>query len=216
MCDGRARARIYNLMVRNLVLFCALGVMAFADGVAGIEWTRPASWKDLGSRPMRAANYSVPPAAGDTDAGECVAFFFGEGQGGSADANVKRWEGQFADAAGKPVQATNVKLAKIAGLRVTTLEVAGTYSGMGGPMAQSKTLKPGYRLLGRDCGGPRWERVFQIHRTREDRGSTSPGIRTYDCLNQGALLTFVVGPGLQPGLAGFPTITRRPAGLTPQ
>jgi hypothetical protein len=148
MCDGRARARIYNLMVRNIVLFCALGVMAFADGVAGIEWTRPANWKDQGSRPMRAANYSVPPAAGDSEAGECVAFFFGEGQGGSADANVKRWEGQFADAAGKPVQATNVKLGKVAGLRVTTLEVAGTYSGMGGPMVQSKTLKPGYRLLG--------------------------------------------------------------------
>jgi hypothetical protein len=135
-------------MVKNLVLFCALGVLAFADGVAGIEWTRPANWKDQGSRPMRAATYSVPPAAGDTEPGECVAFFFGEGQGGGVDANIKRWEGQFTDATGKPVTSTNVKPGKVAGLRVTSLEVAGTYSGMGGPMAQSKTLKPGYRLLG--------------------------------------------------------------------
>lgn len=135
-------------MLKNLVLLGALGALAFADGVAGIEWTRPANWQDQGSRPMRAATYSVPPAAGDSEPGECVAFFFGQGQGGSVDANIKRWEGQFADPAGKPVQATNVKPTKVAGLRVTTLEVAGTYSGMGGPMVQSKTLKPGYRLLG--------------------------------------------------------------------
>lgn len=135
-------------MLKNFALFCALGALALADGVAGIEWTRPTTWKDQGSRPMRAATYSVPPAAGDTDPGECVAFFFGEGQGGSVDANIKRWEGQFTDASGKPVSATNVKPSKIGGVRVTTLELAGTYSGMGGPMAQSKTLKPGYRLLG--------------------------------------------------------------------
>ena len=148
MCVGRTCTRIYYMMRKNLVLFCALGALVFADGVAGIEWTRPADWKDQGSRPMRAATYSVPAAAGDNEAGECVAFYFGEGQGGSADANIKRWEGQFADASGKPVKATNVKPGKIGGLRVTTLEVAGTYSGMGGPMVQTKTIKPGYRLLG--------------------------------------------------------------------
>ena len=37
---------------------------------------------------MRAATYMV-------DGAECVVYFFGAGQGGSIEANVERWKGQF-------------------------------------------------------------------------------------------------------------------------
>jgi len=40
---------------------------------------------------MRAATYTIVPAAGDTASAECVVYFFGAGQGGSVEANLDRW-----------------------------------------------------------------------------------------------------------------------------
>jgi hypothetical protein len=126
-----------------------IAVALLAESGAGLKWTAPAGWKAEGQRPMRVATYTIPPAAGDTDPGECILNFFGAGQGGAIDANIDRWKGQFA-------KATEPKVAKrkINGLAVTTMDVSGEYSGMGGPMAQQRTSKPGYRLLGAIVEGP--------------------------------------------------------------
>ena len=104
---------------------------------------------------MRAATYKLPPAPGDQDGAECVIYFFGVGQGGSVQANIERWTAQFSGPDGKPANPTVAKRT-VHGLPVTTIDAAGAYSGMGGPMAASKTVKPGYRLLGaiiEDPGG---------------------------------------------------------------
>jgi hypothetical protein len=139
------------MRVGLLVLCCCVGL--FADSVAGLKWTAPAGWKNQGQRPMRAATYVVPAAAGDKEDAECVVYFFGAGQGGSVEANVDRWKGQFTQAGGKPAEAT-VRKTTIHGLTVTTIEAAGEYSGAGGPMAAQKTVKSGYRLLGAIVEGP--------------------------------------------------------------
>jgi hypothetical protein len=102
---------------------------------------------------MRAATYSIPPAAGDADKGECVVYFFGAGQGGGIEANIDRWKGQFKGPGGKPVDAKTSKKT-VHGLPVTLIDVTGEYSGMGGPNAPTKTVKPGYRLLGAIIEGP--------------------------------------------------------------
>lgn len=115
----------------------------YAESAAGVKWTAPASWKtETGTRPMRAATYLVP------DNAECVAYFFGEGQGGSVDANMERWKNQFHGPAAKILKRT------IHGLPVTTIDVSGDYSGMGGPMSSDKTVKSEYRLLGAIVEGP--------------------------------------------------------------
>jgi hypothetical protein len=102
---------------------------------------------------MRAATYTIPPASGDTASAECVVYFFGAGQGGSVQANLDRWKGQMVAPGGKP---TDARLAKqtIHGLAVTTIDVAGDYSGMGGPTAPSKSVQNNYRLLGAIIQGP--------------------------------------------------------------
>jgi hypothetical protein len=94
---------------------------------------------------MRAATYQVPPAAGDTAPAECAIYFFGAGQGGSVADNLDRWNGQFRGADGKPAPAT-VATRTVRSLRMTTMETAGEYSGMGGPMASAPPVR-GYRLL---------------------------------------------------------------------
>jgi hypothetical protein len=94
---------------------------------------------------MRAATYAVAPAPGDSAAAECALYFFGAGQGGSVQANLDRWKGQFS-AGGKPAPPT-IAARTLHGVKMTTIDVAGEYSGLGGPMAAAKAV-PGYRLLG--------------------------------------------------------------------
>ncbi len=128
--------------------------LAWAENAGGLRWTPPEKWAPL-TKPMRAANYRLAPVAGDSDAAECGVYYFGRGQGGSADANVKRWIGQFRTADGKPADA----LAKIAsrtikGIKVTTVDITGTHLFKAFPMARQATPKPGYRLIGAIAEGP--------------------------------------------------------------
>ncbi len=96
---------------------------------------------------MRAATYRIAPAQGDTERAECAVYFFGAGQGGGVQANLDRWNGQFTGTDGKPA-AARIQKRTIHGLAVTTIDVSGEYSGMGGPMATTRTIKSRYRLLG--------------------------------------------------------------------
>jgi hypothetical protein len=126
----------------------------FAESAAGLRWTAPAGWKTEGARPMRAATYVVAPATTDRTSAECAVYFFGPGQGGTVDANIDRWKGQFRDRAGKPA-AAEVARRTSHGVAITTIDVAGEYSGMGGPMSREQSIASGYRLLGAIVEGPR-------------------------------------------------------------
>lgn len=126
-----------------LLLLASLGVMR-AETAAGVHWTAPSSWKAQAARPMRAATYVVPAAPGDKEDGECGIYYFGQGKGGSVDDNMKRWVGQFELAQ----QDAQPRKRTVNGLNVTSIDLSGTYTGAGGPMATTKAIKPGYRLLG--------------------------------------------------------------------
>jgi hypothetical protein len=127
-----------------------LALWLVADSGAGIQWTVPSSWKAEAQRPMRLATYTIAPAAGDSESGECGVYYFGPGQGGSVAANMDRWIGQFQQPGGGPSQdAAKRDQRTVHGLKITTVAVSGAYSGMGGPMAQpGAPPKANYRLLG--------------------------------------------------------------------
>ena len=136
--------------MRTLMLVVSLGVCSIAvlaESTAGLRWTAPVGWKNQGSQPMRAATYAIAPAPGDTAAAECGVYFFGAGQGGSPEANLERWKGQFRGPDGKPAPA---RIARRSGhgLMITTIDTSGEYSGMAGPTAAAQRTVAGYRLLG--------------------------------------------------------------------
>jgi hypothetical protein len=134
--------------MRILSVVLLLVASLFADSVAGLKWITPSGWKtESDAKPMRAATYVIPPAAGDRASAECVVYFSGAGQGGSVQANLDRWNGQLLAPDGKP---TKAKVAKrvIHGLVVTTIDASGDYTGMGAPMATTTTVLHNYRLLG--------------------------------------------------------------------
>ena len=126
----------------------------WAETAGGLSWTPPETWVPL-TKPRRAANYRVAPVAGDSDAAECGVYYFGSGQGGSADANVKRWIGQFRTADGKPAdELAKVSARTINGIKLTTVDITGTHLFKAFPMARQATPKPGYRLIGAIADGP--------------------------------------------------------------
>jgi hypothetical protein len=135
---------------------------ALGDAAAGVKWTAPAAWKAEPERPMRVATYSIPPAPGGSEPGECAVFYFGAGQGGTVDANVQRWVAQFETADGKPAPSPAAKKEKTKGFQVTRLELDGTYLGMGGPMAAVKVKKPGYKLIGAIVEAPEGPVFFKM------------------------------------------------------
>jgi hypothetical protein len=140
--------------VSRLLLAVALlltSTSVLAESAAGLHWTAPAGWKAGPPQMMRAATYAIAAAPGDTAAAECAVYFFGAGQGGTVEANIERWKGQFTNA-GKPAAAV-VSKRTAHGIAMTTIDVAGEYSGLGGPMATSKPVA-GYRLLGAIVEGP--------------------------------------------------------------
>ena len=151
--------------MRRIVFGLVLAAMWLsADSGAGIHWTAPARWKAEAARPMRLATYTLAPG------GECAVYFFGAGRGGSVDANLDRWIGQFLQADGKPSKsAAKIDKRTIHGLPVTTLDVSGAYTGMGGPKgasssgAQSDALAmPNYRMLAAVVEGPQGSVFFKF------------------------------------------------------
>jgi len=119
------------------------GLGSVQGQIAGVKWTIPGRWTMGPEKPMRVVTYMVPASAGGGEAAECAVSYFGAGQGGVVDANIDRWVGQFE---------TPVPPAKshreVNGLKVTTVQINGTYMGMGGMMTESSPKKENYRLLG--------------------------------------------------------------------
>jgi hypothetical protein len=136
-----------------LVVLCVSAVGLLAESAAGLRWTAPSGWSSEGARPMRAATYRIAPAPGDSAGAECGVYFFGNGQGGSVDANIERWKEQFQRPDGK-VSPAKVSARKTGRLAITTIDTAGAYSGLAGPAAPAHGSVPGYRLLGAIVEGP--------------------------------------------------------------
>ena len=124
-----------------------------AETAAGVKWTAPAGWTAQGARPMRVATYAIAPEFGEKAAAECGVYYFGAGQGGSVDDNLARWKGQFTDRSGKPA-AAKVATRTVHGLAMTTIDVSGEYSGLGGPLSDGAGKVAGYRLLGAIVAAP--------------------------------------------------------------
>lgn len=92
-----------------------------ADERPAMAWKVPDGWK-VAPNPnaMRIATYRVPAVAGDTDEAEVTI----SRAGGTTDANIERWLGQFDDA-GKDTRVERT----VRGMKVTIVDVIGTYGG---------------------------------------------------------------------------------------
>jgi hypothetical protein len=108
---------------------------------ATLTFTKPAAWTDrAAASSMRVAEFVVPKAAGDSEDADVIVYYFGGG-GGSVDANLQRWTTQF-QSTKDPVRTT----ATVNGLKLTSLDVSGTYVAEMRPGSAEHYNKPGYRM----------------------------------------------------------------------
>lgn len=112
-----------------------------------LKFKVPAGWvgEERTSR-MRVAQYKLPKAAGDTEDASLVLYYFGQGQGGSAAANVERWISQMKQAEGNATNDAKQESFETNGLKVTTVDVSGTYVAETAPGSGSFYNTPAYRL----------------------------------------------------------------------
>ncbi len=109
---------------------------------AAITWTVPSDWQTVPNpSAMRMATYRVPAASGGAEGAEMAVAR----AGGTTDANIERWRGQFAGAADNKPKRTEKT---VHGLKVTIVELTGTYTPAGMmPGASPGEPHPGWALL---------------------------------------------------------------------
>ncbi len=112
------------------------------SGPTEIAWDAPASFqKAENPNPMRKATYKIPRAEGDSEDAELSV----SQAGGSTDMNIKRWQGQFEKLADDAVKRAERKNGD---LKITTVEMSGTFMGSGMPGAAPGAPKPSFSMLG--------------------------------------------------------------------
>ena len=96
---------------------------------------------------MRVAQYKLAKAAGDNEDALLVIYYFGQGQGGSAQANIDRWVNQMKQPDGQPSKdRAKTETLTVNGLQVNTVDVTGNYSGGMSPDSAPVDSKSIYRL----------------------------------------------------------------------
>jgi hypothetical protein len=146
--------------------FCAIALIAFlgpmpeaaAQAVAeearaftiaggGLSLEAPEGWKRVQPKSgIVETEFAIPSEGEGAQPGRMTVM----GAGGSVQANVDRWYGQFAQPDGSPTKdKATTKTLKLAGCNVTLVDVSGTYKDMpGGPFAGGKSVdRPDYRML---------------------------------------------------------------------
>lgn len=130
---------------------CLSGALAMAAGVAvsaaGLGFKAPEGWKPVGvSSSMRVAQFAVPHAAGDAQDADVVLYYFG-GSGGTVEANIERWLGQMRQPDGRPSKAVAKRQSRtVNGLKVTLVDVSGTYVAEVTPGSAARHNSPNFRL----------------------------------------------------------------------
>jgi hypothetical protein len=117
-----------------------------AAAASSIDFDLPKAWQSHPpSSNMRVVQATIPGPGGDAD---LAVFYFGPGQGGPVDANIKRWIGMM-EAADQP----KPEVFETHGYKVTWVDVKGTLKpsqmGMGPASAQTHA-----RLFGAVVEGP--------------------------------------------------------------
>lgn len=133
------------------------GVFTIADG--GVSLEAPPGWRRVQPKSGIVETEFAIPSEGQAADGEPLApgRMTVMGAGGSVEANIDRWCGQFTQPDGGSTKATaSTKKLKVAGRDVTLVDITGTYKDSpGGPFAGGKVIdRPEYRMLAAIVEGP--------------------------------------------------------------
>ena len=109
-----------------------------------LKMTAPANWQR--KKPQNQIiehEFAVPPAEDDSEDGRVTIM----GAGGSVDANIERWVGQFTQPDGSATKAKTSKL-KVGDDEVHIVDISGTFNDTRGPFSGTPAVeRKKYRML---------------------------------------------------------------------
>jgi pyruvate/2-oxoglutarate dehydrogenase complex dihydrolipoamide acyltransferase (E2) component len=132
-----------------------------AKSAGGLRWEAPAPLVARAPKSrMRAAEYGVQ---GDESA-ELSVFYFGPGQGGAIEDNIKRWLGQITQPDGSDTaKSARRSESEVNGIAVARVEAHGTYSGgMAMPGMPAAEATPNAIMLGAIATGKEGPVFFKL------------------------------------------------------
>ena len=107
----------------------------------------PDGWKRVQPRSrIVETEFAIKPTKPDDQPGRMTSM----GAGGSVEANISRWYGQFSQPDGSATKdRAALKTLRIAGCKVTLIDISGTFKDMpGGPFAGGQSIdRPDYRMM---------------------------------------------------------------------
>jgi hypothetical protein len=113
-----------------------------------LHFKAPDGWTtEKSSSSMRVAQYKLPKVEGDKEDASLVLYYFGSTQGGTAQANIDRWIGQMQQTDGSDSKSkAKTDSLTVNGLKVTTVDVTGTYTAEMAPGSGTFHNDENYRL----------------------------------------------------------------------
>jgi hypothetical protein len=150
MTDSRgSRHKGYGILAGLAALALALGADEPKKTIeaGGLSFKAPESWKKVPpTSSMRKAQLKVDPVEGEDFPAELIVYAF-PGGAGSVDANVRRWQSQFAGPDGSPPKIES-KTVKGKNVEVTRVETSGRYKPSPLPGVAPEPERESARLLG--------------------------------------------------------------------
>lgn len=125
------------------------GSQSPASAAGELKYKVPAGWvSEKPSSSMRIAQYKLPKVEGDGEDASLVLYFFGSGQGGGVSDNVDRWVNQMEQPDGHPSKdKAKIETLTVSGLKVTTVDISGTYTAQMSPGSDTRHNDSNQRLL---------------------------------------------------------------------
>jgi hypothetical protein len=151
------KKRIYTALFASLLLSasaCSRGATQTTNQQPNVpasgelRFKAPDDWvTEKTTSTMRVAQYKLPKADGDPEDGSLVVYYFGAAQGGSTQANVERWVNQIKQPDGSSSQdKAKIETTTINGLKVTMVDITGTYTAEMTPGGGDRHNAANYRL----------------------------------------------------------------------
>jgi hypothetical protein len=129
----------------------------------------PVTWKaQKATSRFRIHQFDLPRAKGDKADGNLVFFHFGKGGGGGLAANLKRWYGMV-EPTEESKEKPKPKEIESDDVKITWLDLAGTYLDRPTPFSQTVTRRDHYRMwaayIDAGASGPYYLRAFGPNKT---------------------------------------------------
>jgi hypothetical protein len=114
-----------------------------------LRYKAPDGWvKEQTTSTMRVAQYKLPKTEGDAEDALLVVYYFGASQGGAVQANIDRWISQMQEPDGSATKdKAKTETGTVNGLKVTSVDVSGTYTAEMAPGTPGQRNDANYRML---------------------------------------------------------------------